>query len=71
MGKSKKGGLAHRRKSALSRLEAVYEKFVSKKASKESWTTHASTRIHKSRSFDDECQRLQSEIAALKSRLHV
>jgi hypothetical protein len=71
MGKSKKGGLIARRKSALQRLEATYNTFVEKKQDKKSWTTHGGTKQHNARSYKDECDRLQSQILILRQRLHM
>ena len=72
MSKSKKGGLMSRRKEALKRLEAAYEKFKEAKKDKEPWTTtrNGFKYEHKGRKYDEECKRMANEIASLKSRIH-
>ena len=72
MGKSKKGGLIARRRSALERLEATYEKFKEAKKDKEPWvsTRNGVKHTHPGRSYAAECKRLSEEIAALKARIH-
>lgn len=71
MGKSKKNGLLERRKSALARLEAQYEKFKSAGEDKPSWTTtrNGKPKTHLGRSFADECKRFNSEIDKLKENI--
>ena len=72
MGKSKKCGLMSRRKEALKRLEAAYEKFKEAKEDKAPWTTtrRGFKYEHKGRKYNDECKRMANEIAVLKSRIH-
>ncbi len=72
MGKSKKGGLIGRRKSALVRLEATYEKIKSEENYKEpQWSTRNGVKhYHPGRSYAAECERLKGEIARLKSKIH-
>lgn len=72
MGRSKKGGLNARRKSALKRLEATYEKFKETKKDKEPWTTIRGNfgHYHPGRSYAEECGRLSKEIARLKTKIH-
>lgn len=72
MGKSKKGGLLARRKNALARLEATYEKFKEAKEDKKPWvsTRKGVKHEHSGRSYAAECKRLNEEIAKLKSRIH-
>lgn len=72
MGKSKKGGLIARRRSALERLEATYEKFKEAKKDKAPWvSTRNGQKIeHKGSTYAQECKRLSDEIAKLKTRIH-
>lgn len=72
MGKSKKGGLIARRKSALARLEATYEKFKEAKKDKEPWvsTRNGFKHTHSGRSYAAECKRLSEEIANLKRNIN-
>jgi hypothetical protein len=66
-----KKGVNLRRKEALKRLEATYASFKEEGKDKDS---HESTRngrkiFHSGRSFEDECNRLSSEIAILKRKI--
>ena len=60
-----------RRKNALARLEKAYEAFKAKCENKESWesTRNGKKHIHLGRLFNDECKRMATEIAILKSRI--
>ena len=60
-----------RRKRALARLEAAYENFKKAAEDKKSWesTRNGYKHTHPGRSFNDECKRMASEIAILKSRI--
>ena len=71
MGKSRKGGLLGRRKSALALLEARYEKFKAAKEDKAPWTSTRNGKPHQhaGRSYDQECQRLSREIEVLKTKI--
>jgi hypothetical protein len=71
MGKSRKGGLLGRRKSALALLEARYEEFKAAKEDKAPWTTTRNGRIHKhaGRTYAQECKRLAGEIETLKAKI--
>ena len=72
MGKSKKCGLLSRRKAALERLEATYEKFKAAKEDKKLWITtrNGFKYEHQGRSYAAECKRLSDEIVKLKSKIH-
>lgn len=66
---SNKGGKINanaRRKAALKRLEKYYKAFKSAGVAKEAYYTHGGKRLHKGRSFEAECRRLENEIANLK-----
>ena len=71
MGKSKKGGLVVRQRAALKRLEAAYEKFRAAGEDKKPWDSSRNGRIihHSGRSFNQECERMKSEIALLKEKI--
>ena len=71
MGKSRKGGLLGRRKSALALLEARYEKFKAAKEDKAPWTTtrNGVKHEHAGRTYDQECKRLAGEIEILKAKI--
>jgi len=70
MSKSKKGGLIARRRSALIRLEASYEKFAETKKDRNEFRTNDG-RLHEFRTYEFECNRMLNEISSLKSKLHV
>lgn len=69
--RSKKGGLISRRRNALSRLEAAYEKFKLAKKDKPAWTVcHKGVKYtHQARSYKQECERYEHEIEVLKKRV--
>lgn len=69
MGKNKKRGLNLRRKSALARLEAIYEAFKENKKDKPS-TVSANGKVHPFRKYDAECKRMQEEKEILKKRVN-
>ena len=71
MGKSRKGGLLSRRKSALARLEAQYKKFKSANEDKKPWTTTRNGKPyeHAGRKYNVECERLSKEISILKEKI--
>ena len=58
-----------RRKAALKRLEKHYKAFKAEGIDKESYYTHGGKRLHKGRSFEAECRRLENEIANLKDHI--
>lgn len=60
-----------RRKRALSMLEAQYDKFRNAHEDKPSWTTNGGKRIHKSRTYEQECKRFVEQIEILKSKLRL
>lgn len=69
---SNKGGKISanaRRKSALKRLEEQYKAFKAAGVDKEAYYTHGGKRLHKGRSFEAECRRLENEIANLKDHI--
>lgn len=75
MGKGR-GLLIVRQKSALKRLEAVYEKFKAAGEDKKPWdTTRNGFPVHhRGRSYNEECERMKKEIFILKdkiSRTHI
>ena len=72
MGISKNGGLMARRKEALKRLEAAYEKFKAANEDKKPWVTtrNGFKHEHKGRKYSEECKRMANEISILKSRIH-
>lgn len=67
---SKKGGLINRRKSALSRLEATYKKFVEARKDREEFRTNDG-RLHSFKTYESERDRMFDEITSLKTKLHV
>ena len=71
MGKSKKGGKVVRQRAALKRLEVAYEKFKATGEDKKPWTStrNGKTVLHKSRSYNEECERMKKEISNLKRNL--
>ena len=72
MGKSKKGGLSARLRSALIRLEASYETFKATKKDKESWTStrNGKPHFHPGKTYAEECKRLSEEIERTKNHLN-
>ena len=60
-----------RRVRALARLEAAYEKFKAEAKDKPSWesTRRGYKHTHSGRKFQDECNRMATEIAILKKRI--
>jgi hypothetical protein len=70
MGKGR-GSLVARQKSALTRLEATYEKFKSANEDKKPWESTRNGRKvqHAGRKYADECKRLADEIKRLKAKL--
>ena len=70
MGKGK-GSLVARQKSALQRLEAVYEKFKAADEDKKPWdsTRNGFPVHHPGRSYNEECERMKKEIANLKQNI--
>lgn len=63
MGKGK-GTLVVRKRAALVRLEAAYEKFKAAGEDKKPWssTRNGRTVYHKGRSYKEECGRMKTEI---------
>lgn len=70
MGKGK-GTLVVRKRAALERLEAAYEKFKAAGEDKKPWSSTRNGRIvyHKGRSYKDECSRMKTEIENLKRNI--
>lgn len=70
MGKGK-GTLVVRKRAALERLEAAYEKFKAAGEDKKPWSSTRSGRTiyHKGRSYKDECSRMKIEIENLKRNI--
>jgi len=66
-----KGNIVVRRRMALQRLEVVYEKFKAAGEDKKPWTStrNGRTIYHKGRSYNEECERLKTEIASIKQNL--
>ena len=66
-----KGNIVVRRRIALQRLEAAYEKFKAAGEDKKPWTStrNGRTIYHKGRSYNEECERLKTEIASIKQNL--
>jgi len=66
-----KGNIVVRRRMALQRLEAAYEKFKAAGEDKKPWTStrNGRTIYHKGRSYNEECERLKTEIASIKQNL--
>ena len=64
-----KGNVVIRRRTALQRLEAAYEKFKAAGEDKKPWTSNGGTVYHKGRSYNEECERFKTEIANLKQNL--
>ena len=58
-----------RRKAALKRLEEHYKAFKAAGINKETYYTHGGKKLHKGRSFEAECRRLETEIANLKAHI--
>ena len=58
-----------RRKAALKRLEEHYKAFKAAGVDKEAYYTHGGKKLHKGRSFEAECRRLETEIANLKAHI--
>ena len=58
-----------RRKAALRRLEEHYKAFKAAGVDKEAYYTHGGKKLHKGRSFEAECRRLETEIANLKAHI--
>ena len=58
-----------RRRSALKRLEDHYKAFKSAGVDKEPYYTHGGKKLHKGRSFEEECRRLEAEITNLKAHI--
>lgn len=70
MGKGK-GSLVVREKSALQRLEAVYEKFKAAGEDKKPYDSTRNGRIihHSGKSYNAECERMKKEIDNLKQNI--
>lgn len=70
MAKSK-GNIVVRKRAALQRLEATYEKFKVAGEDKKPWssTRNGRTIFHKGRSYNEECERMKTEIANLKANI--
>ena len=70
MGKGR-GSLVVRQRTALKRLEAVYEKFKAAGEDKKPWdsTRNGRTIYHKGRSYNEECERMKKEISILKDKI--
>ena len=70
MGKGK-GTLVVRKRAALERLEAAYEKFKAAGEDKKPWssTRNGQTVYHSGRSYKDECSRMKTEIENLKRNI--
>ena len=66
-----KGSLVIRKRNALKRLEAAYEKFKAAGEDKKPWssTRNGRTIYHKGRSYNEECERMKKEIANLKANI--
>ena len=62
-----------RRKGALARLEAAYEKFKAAKEDKKAYTSSRNCKphLHSGRSYDAECKRMSQEIKRLKEKLSI
>ena len=60
-----------RQRAALTRLEAAYEAFKAANEDKKPWeSTRGKRKIyHPGRSYEDECNRMKTEIAILKDKL--
>ena len=58
-----------RRKAALKRLEEHYKAFKAAGVDKEAYYTHGGKKLHKGRSFEAECRRLETEITNLKAHI--
>ena len=70
MGKGK-GTLVVRKRAALVRLEAAYEKFKAAGEDKKPWssTRNGRTIYHSGRSYKVECGRMKTEIENLKKNI--
>ena len=68
---SNKSGINQRRKSALALLEKRLETFKKEGKDKQPWTSHGGTKLHKGRTFDEECARLNNEISILKKKIRL
>ena len=70
MGKGK-GTLVVRKRAALVRLEAAYEKFKAAGEDKKPWssTRNGRTIHHSGRSYKEECGRMRMEIENLKKNI--
>ena len=70
MGKGK-GTLVVRKRAALERLEAAYEKFKAAGEDKKPWssTRNGRTIHHSGRSYKEECGRMRMEIENLKKNI--
>ena len=66
-----KSGINKRRKSALALLEKRLEAFKKEGKDKEPWTSHGGTKLHKGRTFAEECARLNNEISNLKKKIQL
>lgn len=66
-----RGNIVARQRAALQRLEAAYEKFKAAGEDKKPWTStrNGRTIYHKGRSYNEECERLKTEIANTKQNL--
>lgn len=60
-----------RKRAALQRLEAAYEKFKAAGEDKKPWssTRNGRTIYHKGKSYNEECERMRKEIANLKANI--
>lgn len=68
---SNKSGINQRRKSALALLEKRLETFKKEGKDKQPWTSHGGTKLHKGRTFGEECARLNNEISILKKKIRL
>ena len=70
MGKGK-GTLVVRKRAALVRLEAAYDKFKAAGEDKKPWssTRNGRTIYHSGRSYKEECGRMKMEIENLKKNI--
>ena len=68
-----KGKLVVRQRAALKRLETAYEQFKAAGEGKKPWTSTRNggkrTILHKSRSYNEECERMKKEITNLKANI--